>query len=46
MKNAHRDAQDKEAAPTDQNRENEIIILSRDKNNESSTNNVRKDTEP
>jgi len=36
---------DKEASPADQNKEKEMIILSRDKNNEASTSNVRKDKE-
>lgn len=31
--NVHKDTPDKEATPTDQNKEKEIVILSRDKNN-------------
>lgn len=42
---AQRDAQDKETILVDQNKEKEIVILSRDKTNEASTNNTRKDKE-
>lgn len=43
--NLQKDTPSKEAAPPNQNKEKEVVILSRDKTNEQSTNNVRKDKE-